>query len=195
MNMKNVRVIVIAAVIILVICGGFFLFSQNLNSGNPDELTEVEKVLVKDLKKDYPKTPREVVKFYNRIVQCYHTDNLKKEDLGKLVDQMMLLWDKDMLAKNSRDEYYATVVSDIELYKKTKKTITSISICDSNEVDYVTDDRNGDKLAFVDTTYFVNTDGTFTNSHMRVGVRQDENGNWKIIGVALTKGESSEDDE
>ena len=195
MNMKNVRVIVIAAVIILVICGGFFLFSQNLNSGNPDELTEVEKVLVKDLKKDYPKTPREVVKFYNRIVQCYHTDNLKKEDLGKLVDQMMLLWDKDMLAKNSRDEYYATVVSDIELYKKTKKTITSISICDSNEVDYVTDDRNGDKLAFVDTTYFVNTDGTFTNSHMRVGVRQDENGNWKIIGVTLTKGESSEDDE
>jgi uncharacterized protein YxeA len=195
MNMKNVRVIVIAVVLILVICGGFFLFSQNQNSGNPDELTEVEKVLVKDLKKDYPKTPREVVKLYNRIVQCYHTDNLKKEDLGKLVDQMMLLWDKDMLAKNSRDEYYATVVSDIELYKKTKKTITSISICNSNEVDYVTDDRNGDKLAFVNTTYFVNTDGTFTNSHMRVGVRQDENGNWKIIGVTLTKGESSEDDE
>ena len=129
MNMKNVRVIVIAAVIILVICGGFFLFSQTLNSGNPDELTEVEKVLVKDLKKDYPKTPREVVKFYNRIVQCYHTDNLKKEDLGKLVDQMMLLWDKDMLAKNSRDEYYATVVSDIELYKKTKKTNSSVNYC------------------------------------------------------------------
>ena len=195
MNMKNVRVIVIAVACILVICGGFFLFSQSLNSGNPDELTEVEKVLVKDLEKDYPKTPREVVKFYNRIVQCYHSESLKKDDLGKLVDQMMLLWDKDMLAKNPRDAYYAAVVADIDLYKQTKKSITSITICDTNEVDYVTDDRNGDKLAFVDTTYFVNTDGKFTNSYMRVGVRQDEDGNWKIIGVTLTEGDSSEDDE
>lgn len=195
MNMKNVRVIVIAVVCILVICGGFFLFSQSLNPGNPDELTELEKVLVKDLEKDYPKTPREVVKFYNRIVQCYHSENLKKDDLGKLVDQMMLLWDKDMLAKNPRDAYYAAVVADIDLYKQTKKTITSITICDTNDVDYVTDDRNGDKLAFVDTTYFVNTDGKFTNSYMRIGVRQDDAGNWKIIGVTLKEGESSEGDE
>lgn len=195
MNMKNVRVVVIAVVCILVICGGFFLFSQSLDSGNPDELTELEKVLVKDLEKDYPKTPREVVKFYNRIVQCYHSENLSKADLGKLVDQMMLLWDEDMLAKNTRDEYYAAVLSDIELYKQTKKTITSITISDSKDVDYVTDDRNGDKLAFVDTTYFVNTDGKFTNSYMRVGVRQDEAGNWKIIGVTLKEGDSSEDDE
>lgn len=195
MNMKNVRVIIIAVVCILVICGGFFLFSQSLNSGNPDELTEVQKILVKDLKNDYPKTPREVVKFYNRIVQCYHTEGLSKDEVGKLVDQMMLLWDADMLAKNPREEYYMAVLADIQLYKQTKKTITSITICDSNDVDYVTDDRNGDKLAFVDTTYFVNTDGKFTNSYMRVGVRQDANGNWKIIGVTLKEGESSKDDE
>ena len=195
MNMKNVRVIVIAVVCVLVICGGFFLFSQNQNSGNPDELTEVEKVLVKDLEKDFPPTPREVVKFYNRIVQCYHTDNLKKDDLGKLVDQMMKLWDKDMLAKNSRETYLASVKADLELYKKTKKSIVSMTVCDSKDVVEKTDDRNGDKLAFVKTTYFVNTDGTFTNSHKVIGLRQDDKGNWKIIGVTLTKGESSESDE
>lgn len=192
MNAKNVRVVVIAVICIALICGGFFLFSQSLNQGNPDALTEVEKVLVKDLKNDYPKTPREVVKFYNRIVQCYHTENLSKDDLGKLVDQMMCLWDKDLLAKNSRESYLAEVQSDIRLYKQMKQTITSISICDSNEVDYVTDDRNNDKLAFVDTTYFVNTDGKFANSYMRVGVRQDENGNWKIIGVTLKEVEKDE---
>lgn len=192
MNMKNVRVIVIAAVIILVICGGFFLFSQNLNSGNPDELTEVEKVLVKDLKKDYPPTPREVVKFYNRIVQCYHSDNLSKADLGKLVDQMMLLWDEDMLAKNSRETYLASVQADLELYKQTKKSIVSVTVCDSKDVVEKTDDRNGDKLAFVDTTYFVNTDGKFTNSHMIIGLRQDDKGNWRIIGATLKEVEDDE---
>lgn len=193
--MKNVRIVIIAIVSIVVICGGFFLFSQNRNSGNPDELTELEKVLVKDLEKDYPKTPREVIKFYNRIVQCYHMEGTKKEELGKLVDQMMLLWDADMLAKNSREEYYATVVSDVELYKQNKKIITSITICDSNDVIYKTDDRNGDKLAFVDTTYFVNTNGQFANSYMRFGLRQDAAGRWKVVGVTLKEGESSGNDE
>lgn len=193
--MKNVRIVIIAIVSIVVICGGFFLFSQNLNSGNPDELTELEKVLVKDLEKDYPKTPREVIKFYNRIVQCYHMEGMKKEELGKLVDQMMLLWDADMLAKNSREEYYATVVSDVELYKQNKKIITSITICDSNDVIYKTDDRNADKLAFVDTTYFVNTNGQFANSYMRFGLRQDAAGRWKVVGVTLKEGESSGNDE
>ena len=51
MNAKNVRVVVIAVICIALICGGFFLFSENLNKGNPDALTELEKVLVKDLEK------------------------------------------------------------------------------------------------------------------------------------------------
>ena len=86
-------------------------------------------------------------------------------------------------------------MNDIDLYKQNHKTIASITIFDSNEVDYVTDDRNGDKLAFVNVTYFVNTDGKFANSHMRFGVRQDEDGRWKVIGVTLKEGDSSDDDE
>ena len=193
--MKNVRVIVIAIVCICVICGGFYLFSQSLNSGNEDELSEIQKVLVKDLEKDYPETPREVAKFYNRIVACYHDTNTTDKQVGKLVDQMMLLFDEDMIAKNPRDVYYSAVVSDIELYKQNNKVITSMSVCDTNEVRYVTDDRNGDKLAFVDMDYFVNSDGKFTNSYITIGVRQNEDGDWKIVGVTLREGESSEDDE
>ena len=79
MSKKSLRVIVIAVVCIAVICGGFYLFSQSLNQGNPDQLTELQKVMVEDLEKNYPPTQREVVKFYNRIVQCYHQDGLKKD--------------------------------------------------------------------------------------------------------------------
>ncbi len=190
--MKNLRVIIIAVVCIGLICGGFFLFSQSLDGGNEDELTEIQKVLVKDLEQDYPKTPREVVKFYNRIVSCYHDTNTTEEQIGKLVDQMMYLFDDDLIAKTPRNEYYAAVVSDIELYKESKKTIASISICDTNEVDYVTDERNDDKLAFVNTDYFVNTDGQFSNSYLRVGLRQDADGNWKIVGVTLRTVEDEE---
>lgn len=192
MTMKKVRVIVIAVVCIAAICGGFFLFSQSLNQGNPDQLTELQKVLVEDLEKHYPPTEREVVKFYNRIVQCYHQDGLKKDELGKLVDQMMLLWDEDMLAKNPREVYLTAVQSDVELYKRLKKSIVSTTVCDSKDVIEKTDDRNGDKLRFVETTYFVNTDGEFTYSRMIVGLRKNADGEWKIIGVTLKEAEKDE---
>ena len=113
MNMKNVRVIVIAVVCILVICGGFFLFSQNLNSGNPDELTEVEKVLVKDLKKDYPKTPREVVKLYNEIITCFYGEEYTEEELEKLVDMTLVLMDEELAANNPRENYLKKVKMDV----------------------------------------------------------------------------------
>ena len=189
---KKVRVIVIAVACIAILCGGFFLFTQGLNAGNPDKLTEVQKIIVTDLEKNYPPSPRSVVELYNRIVHCYHSEGLKKDELSKLVDQMMLLWDKDLLVKNTKEEYLLSVQADIQLYKQAKKTIMSMSICDLDDVEYKTDDRNGDKLAFVDTTYFVNNNGEFTNSYMRVGLRKDDKGNWKIIGVTLKEVEKDE---
>ena len=48
--MKNAKIIIIAIACVCLICGGYFLFSQN-NETKEENLTEVEKVLVKDLKR------------------------------------------------------------------------------------------------------------------------------------------------
>lgn len=191
--MNKAKYVIIGITCICVICLGFFFFAQS-RTEKEEQLTEVEKVIVKDLEKNYPKTPREVVKFYNRIVQCYHSEDLKESDLEKLVDQMMLLWGDDLLAKNTKDGYYAAVKADIETYKKANKSIAYVTVSDSNDVKYVTDDRNGDKLAFVDAKYTVNTNGDVTNSYMRFGLIKEEDGRWKLIGVTLTEGDASEDD-
>ena len=102
--MKNLRTVIIAIVCIVVICGGFYLYSQSQNSGTDASLTDVEKILLKNLSTDYPKTPREVAKLYNRIVAGYHAKDTSKEQVGKLVDQMMLLFDEDFKVKVSREE-------------------------------------------------------------------------------------------
>lgn len=191
---KYVKIAIIAVACICVICGGFYFFSQSKDPGKQELATEVEKILLKDLDKNYPKTPREVMKLYNRIVECYHATDTTDQQVGELVDQMVRLFDEELLAKTTRDEYYASVVTDIDLYKKDNKVISSISVCDSNDVEYKTDDRNGDKIAFVDVSYFFSEDGKFSKSYIRFGLREDENGNWKILGMTLTEGESSEDD-
>ena len=195
--MKKIRLIIIAIACICLICGGYFLVSQN-NTVSEENLTEVEKVLVKDLKKDYPKTPREVVKFYNRIVKCYYSEKLSDKEIEDMVDQMRYLLDEDLLMVNPRDEYYKSVVKDIEDYNSKNKRIVNTDVCDSNDVTYVDDVKDGenevDKLAYVNASYFINTDGQFANTYQQFVLRQDDDGRWKILTFYEVEGESEEDD-
>ena len=195
--MKNAKIIIIAIACVCLICGGYFLFSQN-NEIKEENLTEVEKVLVKDLKRDYPKTPREVVKFYNRIVQCYYGEKLSDKEIEDMADQMLCLLDEDLLAVNPRDQYHKSVMNDIQEYNSKNKRIVNTDVCDSNDVTYVDDVKEGtdevDKLAYVNASYFVNTDGEFTNTYQQFVLRQNKDGQWKILAFYEVEGESKEDD-
>lgn len=196
--MKKAKYVIIAIACISVICASFFFFSQNNQDGEKN-LTEMDKVIVKDLENGYPKTPREVVKFYNRIVKCYYGSEVPtKEQVEDLVDQMICLMDEDLLLVNPRDAYLGSVVNDINQYKRDKKQLVSTDVCDTNDVKYVTDDKENDgvkdKLAYVDASYFMNTDGQFSYTYQQFVLRQDEAGRWKILTFYQIEGEKSDDE-
>lgn len=190
--MNKAKYIIIAIACISLICAGFFVFSQDQNNSEKP-LTEIEKVIVKDLNNNYPKTPREVVKFYNRIAKCYYgSETPTEEQLDKLVDQMLSILDEEVVLINPREDYYRWVVSDISLYKQQKKQLISTDVCDSNDVKYVTDKKSEtqvDKIAYVTASYFLNTDGEFGYTYHQFVLRQDEAGNWKILKFDQIKGE------
>ena len=195
--MKSAKYVIIAIACISVICAGFFLFSQG-NQETEKNLTEIEKVIVKDLNNDYPKTPREVVKFYNKIVKGYYgSERPTDKQLEDLVNQMLLIMDEDLLLVNPRDVYYNSVVSDIAQYKSEKKQLVSTDVCDSNDVKYVTDDKDGetekDELAYVNASYFMNEDGKFGYTYQQFVLRKDDNGKWKILTFYQIEGENSDD--
>lgn len=194
--MKNAKFVIIGIACICLICAGFYFFSQE-NKDVEEDLTEIEKVIVKDLDQNYPKTPREVVKFYNKIVKCYYGDEPTEEQLNDLVDQMMCLMDEDLILVNPRDTYYASVLSDIKQYKEENKSLVSTDVCDSNDVTYVTDEKDGstekDELAYVKASYFLNEDGQFGYSYSQFVLRQDEDGRWKILVFYPIEGEESDD--
>lgn len=196
--MKNAKYVIIAIACICLICVGFYFFAKDNPALTDAEVTEVEKIILKDLEKDYPKTPREVVKFYNRIITCYYSGEITEEQLGDLVDQMVYLFDDELALINPRDEYYDSVVADIEEYKKMKKTIVNSDVSDSNDVLYIDDKKEGtdnaDELAYVDTSYFVNTNGEFTHTYQQFVLRKDEDGRWKILVFYEIEGEPSEDE-
>lgn len=195
--MKKAKYAIIAFACVCAICAGFYFLSASQTS-DEKELTDIDKILVKDLENDYPKTPREVVKFYNRIMKGYYGGEATDKQIEALVDQMMYLLDEDLLLINPRDEYYASVVAEIEQYKEQKKVLVNTDIADSKEVKYLNDVKEGtteaDKLAYIDASYFVRVDKQFTNSYQQFVLRQDEDGRWKIIAFYEIEGESFDDE-
>ena len=146
---KNGQKIIFAVVCVVIIVGLFwYTAAKKGNSAeNNDDLTEVEKVITKNLEKNYPETPREVVKFYNRIITCFYDEEYTDDELYELGDQARLLMDDELLENNSRDDYFKSLKADIEDYHDKSKKIESSSVCSSDEVKYQKID--GDDCAYV----------------------------------------------
>lgn len=178
--------------IALVIGSFYFVANRNTSTASEDlELTEVQKVITKDLSKNYPATPREVVKTYNQIIACFYNEEYSEDELYRLGDQARLLFDEELLENNPRDEYFENLQAEIDEFAELKKTIASSNVCSSNEVEFKTID--GDECAYVQASYFVKegSTGQYSRTYQTYGLRKDENGNWKILLFYQTGGTSN----
>ena len=84
---------VLAVMVITVFALYYYLVNKVERSGPEVETTAVQDVLLKNLEKDYPPTVREVIKYYNEIMNCYYSENPTDEELKKLADKAMELYD------------------------------------------------------------------------------------------------------
>lgn len=192
MNQKVMR-IVLAVVAVAVIVGGYFCLTVQKSTSAEEavELTEVQKVITKDLENNYPETPREVIKYYNRVTDCFYNESYTEEELHELGDQARMLFDEELLENNPRDEYFIALQRDIADFKEQGKTIMSSDVCDSNEVLYKTID--GDECAYVTASYFIDDDKSYSRTYQRYVLRKDEDGNWKILVFYQIEGDSSDE--
>ncbi len=191
--MKKTGIVIIALVVIIVICGAFYAVNENSKKESQKEasLTEIQKITTKDLDANYPQTPREVVKFYNKIVDCYYKDQYTDDELDALADQALKLFDDELVQNNPKDTYKSSVIADVLNYEDQGKTISQINVCDSNDVKYITDD--GDNIAYVTASYFIKQDNSYSKTYQEYVLRKDAEGRWKIL--TFYKVESASDTE
>ena len=146
--------------------------------------SELSKVLAKDFSKEYPETPRSVIKWYNRIIMLYYDEETDDKDVEKLCDQAMMLFDADLLQANPREFYVANVKSDITEYKDRGREIRQSSVQSSGDVEYKKiKDRD---YAYVIAYYFTKEGSNYTRTYQKFALRKDENGKWKILAFELT---------
>ena len=189
--MKNKRVIIIAAICIVLIVGGFFIFT-NRTQKNPEdvELTTVQQIITKDLAGNYPKTPREVIKTYNEIITCFYNEECTDEEIEKLSERVLLLLDEELLANNPKNEYIKNLKTEISDHKAKGKAIISYNLSSSNEIEFRTVDER--ECAYVDCSYFIKDKKGYSKSYMTYVVRKDENNEWKILVFYQSEGDTSD---
>lgn len=179
--MKKAGVIIAALLCIALVCGGFFLVKVRSDraQANDRELTEVEKLITKDLEKNYPATPREVVKLYNRIITCFYKEKISKDDLSELADQVLVLFDKQLRDNNPKAQYLSYLQADIANYAARSRYIAQSNVCDSSDILFIQD--GADELAYVTASYFVKEGNSFTRTYQQYVLRKDGDGRWKIL--------------
>ena len=191
---KAFRIGISIVICVGLVCGYYYYLShKNAKSAEDaqDKTTEVEKIIERDFDKKYPKTPREVVKWYNRIITAFYGEEYTDEELESLADQARKLLDDELLENNPRDQYLSDLKADIEDYHNKSKTIRSSNVCDSNDVVYQTVD--GRECAYVTASYFMNENNSFDRTNEMYVLRKDDDGDWKILVFYQVEGDSSDE--
>ena len=148
--------------------------------GNEKIVSEVDKVLNKDLEERYPYTVREVVQFFVRIQKCYYNEEYTEDELVKLAYKATELFDTELVAENPFDEYYEDLKEEINLYDKTGKYIYKVMLDDNSEVEYSTVDEQA--YASINCIYYIKDESGTSKVEETYILRKDENDRWKILG-------------
>ncbi len=175
-SLKSIIIVVFCACL----CVGYYYYLTQKNSGKEDVLTEAEMIISKDLSKSYPKTAREVVKFYNQILKCYYEQGYTQEQLGQITEQARELMDQELKEKNPQDVYLEAVKADISEYEKKEQSISSIRLEGVNEIEYKT--VKGSECAYVDVDYYLKSEDGSKRASQTYILRKDADSKWRILG-------------
>ena len=184
---KTVRIVIIAVVLAIIV---LVFFAYQGNRGKQQQAAEavsatvVQNVLMKDLEHSYPPTPKEVVKYYAEITECFYNEEYSDEELTQLANKIQHLYDVELIA--NQENYMDSLRQEIQDMKKNKYTIAGHEVSASTDVEYFTQD--GDSCAILYCTFNIKQENSSRISSLeRFVLRKDVDGHWKILGWELVE--------
>ncbi len=173
-------------VIVLIVGCYYYMTHRETKTADDDvEVTQLHQVLDKQLDNSYPPTPREVIKFYNRIIECAYGDEYNDEQFQRLASQARKLMDEELLANNPEEAYKTKLQTEVQSYQEESRKILKTRVCNTDEVIYR--EIEGKKCAYVQATYFMKQGKKdFFKTYQSYLLRQDQDKNWKILAFHLT---------
>lgn len=186
---KKAKQIILIVILALIVGGYYFYLSNKVESNESKEaVTAVQNVLLKDLDKNYPPTPKEVVKYYSEISKCLYNEEYTDEQLEKMADKMLALYDDELLMNNTRDEYIEQLRNDIKTFHEAGYTISTFTVSPSTDVEeYV---KAGRDMAQLYCIYTIREGANYSSNQHAFVLRKDtESKHWKILGFKIPETE------
>ena len=171
--------IIIIVLLLLVVGYYYYLSNRNMQKEENVEITEVQELLLRDLNRNYPPTPKEVVKYYFDITKCLYNEKLSEADIEALAVRLEEIFDEELAAHQIRDEYFQDLKAEITVFQSGNR-ILNYSTSSSTDVDYF--DQDGQEWARLYGTFYLQVDKKMNSLDEVFILRRDEDGHWKIYG-------------
>ena len=193
---KGIKGIIVLVIMGLLVGGYFFYLSNKMGPAEEETtdsqiLTQTQLVLSRDLATNYPPTPREVVKYFSEVTQCYYGEEHDDEELKALGLKMRGIYDNELINNQSEQQYLDLLKKDIQEYKDNNRTIISYS--PSPAVDVETFVHEGHECAKLYCMYDIKQDSLVYHTNIVFILRKDDDGHYKIYGWKNVKNEDNTD--
>ncbi len=181
------RILIVFVVLAIGIVGLFFYISNRSNvvAEGKQPISAVSSILSRNLETNYPPTPKEVLKFYSEITQCFYNEDYTDEELEKLATVSRKLFDDELVANQTDTQYLAALKLDISSWKNDKKVISGYSVSSSTDVQEYS--YGGREWAQLYCIYSIRMGTNIAPIQERFLMRKDEKGHWKILGWELVE--------
>lgn len=186
MKKSNGIKIVIIGIILAALVVGYFYYVVNKGNDAQEETvesTQVQAVLIRDLDKNYPPSPKEVIKYFNEVSQCFYNESYTDDELYALAMKIQGIYDEKLIANKTQEQYLEDLKSDIVDMKSLDRSLSSYQLSASTDVEEFVE--NGDSCARLYCTYNIRQGSQMLSSRVVFILRKDENKHWKILGWDL----------
>lgn len=180
--MKKLKYLMtLALVLVLGLTIYYFVVNKaDVDDEKDEKVSNVEKMLSKDLDENYPTSAREVVSYFISIQECYYNEDVNDDKLVQLAYQAMKLFDDELVETNPFDEYYSNLTKEIKEYKEAGKTLYKTILDKSSDIVY--SESDGVRYAKINCIYYLKTSSGTDKVTETYALRCDDEGKWKILG-------------
>jgi ABC-type oligopeptide transport system ATPase subunit len=178
---RTAATVITMLVIAMAILSFYFYWSyrtSSLDEVSVEDMTEVQKLLNKDLELYYPETSREVTKLFGSMMKNLY-DNISDEEREALAIKIRELYDEEFLAANPQESYLKNLYSDVASWKAVNRRISAFHLVKEDLEQQV--ELDGVKYATEHISFTIQESGKFTET-WKVMLRQDGNKKWKVLG-------------
>lgn len=191
-NANGIKVLIIGLVLICLVAGYYYYLSnkrQKAMEETPAKATAVEEALAYNFERNYPPTPKEVVKLYCQMTQCFYNEEYTEEEFVQLALQIRNLYDDELIAAKTENQYIEDLRWDVNQLRNQEIVISSYATSASTDVEEYT--KGGFKWAKLYCSFTLRK-GTYVDSTNEVFLlRKDDAGHWKIYGFKLADDEET----